>query len=269
MGLFANFFGTKKNGGKGEAAAEKIPRWEFYFSNVEGVLASFMVDLSLHETAPVAGKTNIVWLSIQMNNPREDGLASDEEFEKLNAMEYSVVQHFYRTYQAVYPGRVTTNGRRDIYFYLGDTSQYDKTVAAAMAGFPEYKFSHGSREDAAWKGYFNFLYPSPDQLQSIKHRNATGQPEKNDASPSTERQVDHWIYFETEKDRQDFIFKIKDDNLRIINAGEKTLHGDKPYKLHISSIDNIDNGSADKYAVYLWLLAQEHNGAYSGGETPA
>src|SRR5690606_39452416 len=81
MGLFDKLFG-KTNSEKPAATQPRVghqEEWEFYFSNVNDKLGSIFVDLGLRKVAPLTDKTNVVWISIKMNTPREDGLSSQEE----------------------------------------------------------------------------------------------------------------------------------------------------------------------------------------------
>jgi hypothetical protein len=79
MGLFGELFG-KTNSEKPTTTSQPTvghqEEWEFYFSNVNDKLGSLFVDLGLHKVAPIADKPNVVWVSIKMNKPREDGLSS-------------------------------------------------------------------------------------------------------------------------------------------------------------------------------------------------
>lgn len=53
-------------------------QWDFYFSNVNNSLASIFVDLGLQEIAPSADNPWLLWVWVQFNHPREDGLSSAE-----------------------------------------------------------------------------------------------------------------------------------------------------------------------------------------------
>ena len=79
MGLFDKLFGKRDQKTKPENNLENSPHeedWDFYFSNVDDILGSFYVDLGLAKVAPLNDKPNLVWVSVNMNNPREDGLSS-------------------------------------------------------------------------------------------------------------------------------------------------------------------------------------------------
>lgn len=270
MGLFDKLFGKKEQETKPENNQENSTHeeeWDFYFSNVNDILGSFYVDLGLAKVAPFNGKPNLVWVSVNMNNPREDGLSSNEEFEALLVLEDRLQESISGRHNSIYAGRLTTDGRRDFYFYMGDTTLYDKTISESMVAYPSYTFDFGIKEDRLWTSYFEFMYPNPRQFQSIQNRRVIDNLEKNGDTLTKARPVDHWIYFKTEEDRNTFLSKIENLNFKIISKDEKTSVGDFPYKLHISRVDNIDHDSVDDYVLDLWEFANECNGDYDGWET--
>lgn len=270
MGLFDKLFGKKEIENKPEIQNDNSTHeedWDFYFSNVDDILGSFYVDLGLAKIAPLADKPNLVWISVNMNNPREDGLSSNEEFDTLSAIEDRLQEFITGKHNSIYAGRLTTDSRRDFYFYMGDTTLYDKTISESMVAFPAYSFDLGIKEDNQWKQYFNFMYPNPRQFQSIQNRKVVDNLEKNGDPLTKERQVDHWIYFKTDGDRTDFLKKIEPLKFDIVSGDEKTSFGDFPYKLHISRVDNVDLDSVDSYVLDLWEFANECNGDYDGWET--
>ncbi len=106
-------------------------------------------------------------------------------------------------------GRLTSNGNRDFYFYVEDTTLYSNALSEVMTAFPEYQFDYGAKKDENWSGYFDFLYPSPQQFQSIQNRRIIDQLEKNGDKLTKMRDVDHWIYFKTKRDQDSFLHKIQ------------------------------------------------------------
>lgn len=270
MGLFDKLFGKKETESKPEIPGDNPSHeedWDFYFSNVDDIIGSFYVDLGLTKVAPLTDKPNLVWVSVNMNNPREDGLSSNEEFDTLSAIEDRLQEFIISKHNSTYAGRLTTDGRRDFYFYMGDTTLYDKTISESIVAFPTYTFDFGIKEDSQWKQYFNFMYPNPRQFQSIQNRRAVDNLEKNGDRLTKSRAVDHWIYFKTDSDRTNFLKKIGHLKFNIVSGDEKTSFGDFPYKLHISRIDNVDLDSVDDYVLDLWEFANECNGDYDGWET--
>lgn len=270
MGLFDKLFGKKDQNDTSEQTTSNPPHkeeWDFYFSNVDNIIGSFYIDLGLIHIAPVSDKLNLVWISVQMNSPREDGLSSSEEFETLKAIEDRLQEFILAKHNAIYAGRLTTDGRRDFYFYMGDTTLYDKTISESLVAFPAYSFDFGIKEDKQWEQYINFMYPNPRQFQSIQNRRVIDNLEEHGDPLTKARPVDHWIFFKTEADKEKFLSKISNDGFTIvINDYDKEL-GETPFRLHISRVDKVDHKSVDDYVLKLWELAEECNGEYDGWET--
>lgn len=270
MGLFDKLFGKKETEIQPQALGDNASHkedWDFYFSNVDDILGSFYVDLGLAKVAPLTDKPNLVWISVNMNNPREDGLSSNEEFDILSDIEDRLQEFISSKHNSIYAGRLTTDGRRDFYFYMGDTKLYDKSISESMVAFPSYTFDFGIKEDNQWEQYLNFMYPNPRQFQSIQNRRVVDNLEENGDPLTKERQVDHWIYFNTKEDRESFLSKIKGEGFEIINQDFDSESSDRPYSLHIARVDKVDIDSVNDYILNLWELAEECNGDYDGWET--
>jgi uncharacterized protein (TIGR01619 family) len=270
MGLFDKLFikkNTKEQSSVSKPTFGHQEEWEFYLSNVNDKLGSLFVDLGIHEFAPIFDKPNVVWVSIKMNNPREDGLSSQKESEILGEIEDSLVEKINSKHNSIYVGRLTSNGDRDLYFYFADTTHYEKTISEAMVDFPKYEFDFGSKEDKDWKGYFDFLYPTPKQFKSIQNRRVIDQLEEGGDNLTKSREVFHWIYFKIEKEREKFLSKIKNDNFIIVSKDNDKSLGEFSYSLQIKRVDKVDLNSVNEYVIYLWELANELNAEYDGWET--
>ena len=79
------------------------------------------------------------------------------------------------------------------------------------------------------------------------------------------RQVDHWIYFDTKKDRDKFLEYIKSEKFKIEeHTGEKK---DKNLTAHISRVDKVDLQSIYAITEHLRKIAAQFKGDYDGWET--
>lgn len=271
MGLFNKLLGQSKTNPTTSVSPTKSEgykeEWDFYFSNVDDKLSSLFVDLGLHKVAPIKDKPNVVWISIKMENPRKDGLSSSEESNLLAEIEDNLVDKIHSKFKSVYVGRLTSDGHRDLYFYFGDTTLYDKAISDVMVAYPKYHFDHGSKTDKDWGGYFDFLYPSPQQFQSIQNRRVIDQLEKGGDKLTKPREVDHWIFFKSDNERANFLTKIKTEGFTIVDKDYDKKLGALPYRLHIKRVDKVDWNSVDDYVIHLWKIATECNGDYDGWET--
>jgi uncharacterized protein (TIGR01619 family) len=167
--------------------------WDFYPLVVEGKPASIYVNLGLAQKAPVKTQPHMGYVRVFMRRPREDGLSSNEEFRPLLDMEDALVNGVATSGIATFCGRNTSGGNRDFYFYTSDLTLFMVSVGKVMTGLPEYEFQTGGRFDPDWNAYFDFLYPSPDDLQRITNRRVIANLETHGDVLSKLRTIDHFV----------------------------------------------------------------------------
>lgn len=263
MGIFDKLFKKKETV---ETKQVYQPEWDFYFSNVDDKFSSIAVDLALNKIAPIESQPNLVWVSITMNNPRPDGLSSTEESGTLADIEDAIADSLMNKFGATQCGRLTSNNFRNLYFFFGDSTLYDKAISDVMIAFPNYQYDYGIKEDPEWSGYFDFLYPLPNQMQSILNRRVIDNLESHGDGLTKERPVFHWMYFKSDSDRNKLLESIEIDNFEIVNKSHDDSY-EYPYGLQISRVDKVDLKSVDEYVLKLWKLTNEVGGDYDGWET--
>ncbi len=168
--------------------------WDFYPLRVDNEPASIYLDLALAQTAPVSAEPNMAYVRVRMRRPRPDGLSSDEEFQTLSDLEDLLIDGIARKDTTTYAGRNTSGGNRDFYFYTADPTTFAESAKRAMARKPEYQFEIGGRLDPSWKVYFDFLYPSADDLQRILNRRVNDSLTVHGDDLSKPRTIDHLAY---------------------------------------------------------------------------
>jgi uncharacterized protein (TIGR01619 family) len=276
MGLFDKLFNNKKdetpetNGAESEENSEEsgyTQEFDFYFTNVDDKIGSMFVDLGIYSYAPVNDRPNLVWISLKLNTPNEDGLTTSEESNFLYDLEDKLEQELGEKHNGIFVGRLTSNGKRDYYYYLENPMLYDKTISEVMVEYPSYTFDYGNKIDAEWNTYFNLLYPSDREMQCLTNRRVVDNLEKNGDPLTKERQVDHWIYFNNNSDRENYINRILQENFKVESSEIDTDSENEQYTLQISRIDNVDLDNVNEYVLFLWELANENNARYDGWET--
>lgn len=270
MGLFDKFFKKEEKGMQSEKPLPLISHeedWAFYLGNLDDGIGSFYIDLGVAELAPMLDKPNLAWVSLKMNYPREDGLSSSEEFDKLVEIEDALQAFIVKQFAVTYAGRLTTDGQRDFFFYFGETAFSDTAISETMHAFPEYQYEYGVKEDKDWTLYFELLYPNAIQMQRIQNGRVIDNLVENGDALTKKRQVDHWLCFKTENDRQLFLEKIEGDGFSIINQSVNAENIDFPFALQIARVDSVDIDSVNDYAIMLWTIANECDGDYDGWET--
>jgi uncharacterized protein (TIGR01619 family) len=242
-------------------------KWDYYFCKVDDKKGSIYMDFGYKDIAPIKNYSKAYWITLSMNNPRPDGLSSTEESEKLFEIEDGLLIALSSHLDYKYVGRLTNDSKRFFYFYVKDTILIDKIVADYMVKYQDYQYELDYREDKNWNIYFDFLYPSPKEHQSLLNRHVIDNLKKGGDKLTKSREVDHWIYFKTAKDRQLFLDKIESDGFTVVDKRHDKKWGEYSYSLHIKRVDYVDWSNVDDYVLYLWQIASETNGDYDGWET--
>jgi uncharacterized protein (TIGR01619 family) len=192
--------------------------WDFYQCLVDGAPASIFVDLGIAREAPRTTHGHLAYVRLQMRSPRLDGLSSAEEFQDLGALEDAMVPYLMKAANSIFVGRNTSNGNRDFYFFAADGEQFQKAAQDVFLRFPDYKMETGSRPDAAWSAYFNFLFPPERELQMIGNRRVCENLKKHGDALVDARNIDHRVYLPTEEAAKRFSHALGAENFSLINS---------------------------------------------------
>lgn len=240
--------------------------WDFYFCNVDENIASIYLDLSYQSVAPIATKSFIAYVRVRLQNPQADGLSSDEDFAALSALEDALAQSVGTSLGAEYVGRNTCNGCRDFYFYVSNDAEWSGAVKAAIAAF-DFQFQSGARADPDWDTYCNFLYPSDRDLRRMANRDTCDVFQSKGDQLNSEREIDHWIYFETEQAMRSFLARAKAKGFRVRLRGEPNDDQNR-YWVQLFRVDLLSRDNIDALCLELLDLANDVGGVYDGWEAP-
>ena len=240
--------------------------WNFYFCKVDDALASIALDLDLRKQAPDPSKPELLWVWVYFNSPRPDGLSSNEEFDKLIAIEQQITKRLEPDFNAILSGRITTSGRREFYYYGAQSAGFEAAVADVFAHFPDYKFDCGFQKDAEWSQYLNVLYPSDEQRQRIENRSVLDQLAKKGDTLETPRDITHWLYFRTNGDREAFWQSIQSLEYRMQSQSDNP-GTEFPFGLCIVRFQSVKQDAVDNAVIELFRHAREFRGDYDGWET--
>jgi uncharacterized protein (TIGR01619 family) len=240
--------------------------WQPYICNVNGSLASIFVNLSLHNQAPVASKPHLLWVWVYFRSPRPDGLSDSAEAPTLYKIEDALKSAVDRACKAILSGRITTEGRREFYFY-GETSKgFSDAITREISEFEGYSCDFGEKEDPRWSQYFDVLYPSADDLERIKNRDLLDVLNKHGDNHSVPRDVQHWIYFPSTKSRDLFKEQALKAGFQIVSVSD--AKGARPFGISISRKQSVEQSVIDATALELLHMALRLEGEYDGWETP-
>ena len=143
--------------------------WDFFMCRIEGAPASIRTNLALIEVAPLEGLTQRLQFYIKMQNPRPDGLSSNEEYPILCDIEDAIGEKAGAT-GAVLAGVVRSEGFLELWFYTQNAEALAKTCEEALQAFEGYQSGYNIAEDPEWEDYFGFLYPDEFSYQTMQNR---------------------------------------------------------------------------------------------------
>ena len=168
--------------------------WDFFMCRIEGAPASIRTNLALIEVAPLEGLTQRLQFYIKMQNPRPDGLSSNEEYPILCDIEDAIGDKA-EAIGAILAGVVKSEGFLELWFYTQNAEALAKTCEEALQAFEGYQSGYNIAEDPEWEDYFDFLYPDEFSYQTMQNRKVLMQLEKNGDKMEVPREIDHFIYF--------------------------------------------------------------------------
>jgi len=240
--------------------------WNFYLCNVNDVLASVFIDLGLRKRVPDKSRPHLLWVLVNLRWPREDGLSASIEFDSLKTIEEKLTATLNLEFDAVLCGRITTDARREFYYYAPRYERLETAVRDAMSQFRDYEFECGAKSDPEWRQYLDVLYPSDEDRQRIENCKVLEVLEQKKDTLKAPRGVSHWIYFRSEADRDEFLHAVSPLEYRVQS---KTQRDSSVFRFGVCIVrfQSVKPTELDSAVNELFRLAKTHRGDYDGWET--
>ncbi|HEV8507539.1 MAG TPA: DUF695 domain-containing protein [Chitinophagaceae bacterium] len=241
--------------------------WDTYMASYEKGPGSTLLDMSLKNIAPIRVLPFVLVTGVTFEKCTPEGFPQDDQFSDLYLVSDSVETSLSKTVGAKLVGTFTYQCQRLDYYYLSDTNAIrNSLVELYQKSFPHYTYYINIKADSAWTYYLDFLYPNEQIMEYMSNQKVVLQLLKQGDKLLKPRQVDHWLYFMSEKGRDNFITYAKDQNFKI-EAKETIKDSELPYQLHISRTDKVDLSSITQLTLELRKMARKFNGDYDGWET--
>ena len=241
--------------------------WDFFMCRIEGAPASIRTNLALIEVAPLEGLSQRLQFYIKMQNPRPDGLSSNEEYPILCDIEDALGDKA-EAIGAVLAGVVKSEGFLELWFYTQNAEALAKTCEEALQAFEGYQSGYNIAEDPEWEDYFGFLYPDEFSYQTMQNRKVLMQLEKNGDKMEVPREIDHFIYFKEAAQQQAFAkeaeakgFKVRFNDDEFVE--DRKAEG-KEYPYMVEATREDSPLAIDDIVWDLLELASPFEGNYDG-----
>ncbi|MGD9562501.1 MAG: DUF695 domain-containing protein [Pyrinomonadaceae bacterium] len=267
MGIFDFLKRSNGNDDSASPAIEHEENWAAYLSTIDdGAVGSIVVDLGLHQVAPVAGLTELLIIEIPMHRAAENGLPADGEFEVLADIEESFQSTLGEAIKCVFAGHLHCEGATNLYFFIEKGIELGDLLERSIQTFKGYSFSYRLKPDPDWEAYFDFMYPSPIQIQRLGNESVIRNLLEHGDNLEKKRKVEHWIYFASEANRSQFLSAVAEEGYTVEGLSVEKDY-ELPYKAQISREDKVTLDATDEYILDLWQMAKDSNGKYDGWET--
>ena len=248
------------------AAFAQDGSWNVYLAQYEEGIGSVTLDMDLIHNSPQANKPYIVITGVTYKDCRADGFPNDNELEQLYQIADAAEEAIAAKTKHTLAGTFTQQCQRLSYLYVHDTTGIRQALKALYSDkYNGYEYYLNIKEDREWKAYREFLYPNEFILEDMANRDVLFNLMKQGDDLSKARQVDHWLYFPTDKSRKGFISYAKKLGFKIEETGKS--EGQLSFKLRISRSDKIDHMSINTLTIGLKKEARKHQGEYDGWET--
>ena len=244
--------------------APDADEYDFYPCWMDDAPASISLNLRFEHEAPLDNADTLYWVSIEMRDLGEYGIGSEAESGRLWPAEDAIIDRVTEL-GLVYVGRLRTSGDWQMTFY-GPPDALDALQAIANEVVIDHHVQVGTKPDADWSYYFEYLLPDAERRQWMQDRRLVTVLMDQGDTLATPRRVDHWAYFATASDRDAFA-KAATAAGFVLEAALEDNPGERPFGAHVYRDDCVELDHIHEVVMLLYDAALANNGVYDGWET--
>lgn len=249
------------------SAYSQPENWDIYLAGYDDGAGSTTLNMELINTAPKKELPYIVITGVTYTKCDEYGFAEPKELENLYEISDKVREAVTKVTKNEVAGTFMHQCERLEYIYVADTLMIRQRLDELYRKkYGAYKYYLNIKVDASWETYREFLYPNEETLEYMSNEKILEQLELAGDKLTQPRQIEHWLYFPTDKDRAVFSTYAKAEKFKI-ESSERVEETSLPYQLHLSRVDKIDAESINTLTLALRRKARECNGDYDGWNT--
>jgi hypothetical protein len=239
--------------------------WDFYPCKVDERPASIFLNFWFSKNGPVASADTLYWCHIEMLEPGDHGMGTGEDVQELNRIE-DIVTGNAEQLGLFHVGRLRNDGRWQLVFYGKNNleSSLRETTANAICSSARRSVV-GSKADAQWSYYFDFLLPDAERWQYIKDRRVVNALKQHGDELTGPRRVDHWVYFPDVADRDEFVQNIEGEGFHVEELSDNA-EGEYPCLAHVFRNDSVELDEIHATVMLLIRTAEPLKGQYDGWE---
>jgi hypothetical protein len=160
--------------------------WVSYSFPLDGASGSAVVDIDAVRSGMLHDKPFLCTVDLSLLDADPGGQSTAVEDIILYTVEATLERLLTTRHGVRYVGRYTLGGHRVFCFYSPAPGRLEESIAAAMRGFPAYRYSVAILEDPDWAVYTTLLYPSTNEFEHIiaGHLGGAGEPLRPQLEPA-------------------------------------------------------------------------------------
>ena len=165
--------------------------------------------------------------------------------------------------RAIYVGTRVVDGWNEFYFYAYDSKKLD-SIASKILTPSNYVYESNVVRDTKWGFYETQLFPTELEFCHIQSAKIIFLLEEEEEDLSLQRDVEHYISFETPTQKNRFVNTLELDGFTFKDeiSSEEFEHGVALVKTH-----NVTESEVKKVVDELFAKVKENNGFYEGWST--
>ncbi|MCD9025445.1 DUF695 domain-containing protein [Cohnella silvisoli] len=232
--------------------------WEVYLSKSKTVVR---VDVGIVGNAPIDGAK----ILMEVNMKSRSIFSKKLDNELLGTVEDEIESHLTELDYVV--GAITYADSKSFYYYTKHKDSLFNMLNKALSKYKKLKCVISIGEDPNWEFYLKTLYPDDFEKQRKIDREVVEQLKANNDDLHIPREINHWVYFLENKNREDFKRNLDSNFYKIVEEG--TLQeSEYPYRLIISHTSTVEFETINKITTELLKKTIEADGNYDGWESP-
>lgn len=247
--------------------SEKPEAWDSYHTLVDDSPASITLDFSVASTAPLTDRSGLLAVLIHMNEPGDHGMGDGQDPEALRHVEQQIVNAYEAKLDALFVGRVRSQGVWQLYFYAPESHEIEKEAVGLLSGFSGWEQELHIKSDPEWEVYYQLLFPDRERLQWIQDRKVCEALAEEGDPLVVPRRVDHFVYFPSSGDRQRFLDAIEKHAFETEEVGFDPDDEELAFTVQIHRTESVELEDIHAVVMKLVTTASEHDGLYDGWET--
>lgn len=243
-------------------------QWDFYQCRLNGKPASVYLDMGLKQAAPDARRHALLVVRVLLRAPDPgNGMSTDAEYDALVAIEDQLAQAFKEDFGAVYAGRITTDGRREFFFYSAGAGNVGGIARAALSQFAGYRVEAWGQADPLWKQYLEVLYPKGRALRWISDKAVIEALAARGDQLALARPIRHFSYFESASQRAEFSRSVENAGFAVSSVSDTGRAADaRPFGVVYELAQAPSLQVVSETTALLMQLSEKHGGTYDGWE---